>query len=111
MRLLSARTDVFTVGQTVLRAGNTVNPLIVLANYVFDTLPQDVYQFRGNTMFEGRITTGTNLTSTTALDEEERCKALLSNMDNLWSYQPLDPEMPVFPVRRGWHSGVHARAG
>jgi hypothetical protein len=35
--------DVFVV-QITLNASSLANPLVILANYVFDTLPHDVYQ-------------------------------------------------------------------
>lgn len=37
----------------VLEAGEGMGPLIVLANYVFDTLPQDLFRVEGGRLLEG----------------------------------------------------------
>lgn len=40
----------------VLRAGDLKNPLILFANYTFDSLPQDTFYVNNGTLFEGLIT-------------------------------------------------------
>lgn len=40
----------------ILRAGNLKNPLILFANYTFDSLPQDTFYVNKGELFEGLIT-------------------------------------------------------
>jgi tetratricopeptide (TPR) repeat protein len=40
----------------VLKAGNLKNPLILFANYTFDSLPQDTFYVNDGELFEGLIT-------------------------------------------------------
>jgi SAM-dependent methyltransferase len=43
-------------GKTIV-PDNLANPLIVIANYVFDGIPQDAFHARGGYLFEGLVTT------------------------------------------------------
>ncbi|MBK9124345.1 MAG: SAM-dependent methyltransferase [Chloroflexi bacterium] len=38
-----------------LNPGELANPLVVLANYFFDSLPQDTFALKGGTFYEGRV--------------------------------------------------------
>lgn len=40
----------------ILRAGNRMNPLILFANYTFDSLPQDTFYVTKGKLYEGLIT-------------------------------------------------------
>jgi len=41
--------------QTQLTAGSLKNPIVVIANYVFDSLPQDVFRFENGQIFESLV--------------------------------------------------------
>lgn len=45
-----------TQSGAVLTAGSLTNPLIVIANYVLDTIPQDLFWIQAGQLFESRVT-------------------------------------------------------
>jgi tetratricopeptide (TPR) repeat protein len=68
----------------VLSAGTLRNPLVVLANYVFDGLPQDAFAARGGRLHE--------LLPTLTLPEEEADldePTILQRLDLAWEERPL----------------------
>ncbi len=74
--------------------GEVRNPLIVIANYVFDSLPQDAFAVRGGRIFE-------LLPVLTAPDEEEDLAepTILQRLEVTWEERPVetsyygDPEL------------------
>ncbi|SHO49174.1 SAM-dependent methyltransferase, MidA family [Anaerocolumna xylanovorans DSM 12503] len=68
----------------VLRAGNLRNPLILFANYTFDTLPQDTFYVNKGTLFEGLIT----VTSGSGQPDSED-KSILAGLDYYYTDRPL----------------------
>ncbi len=78
-----------------LTRGSVKNPLVLVCNYVFDTLPTDVYQFRGCDAYEGWIATGSNMSHASA--DEASVDAVKPSMDDSqWSYKKIDRSTPVF---------------
>jgi len=45
-----------TNAQKVLRGGELANPMLVLANYLFDSIPQDCFSVGGGTLYENLVT-------------------------------------------------------
>lgn len=64
----------------VLKEGNLKNPLILFANYTFDSLPQDTFYVNNGELFEGLIT----LTSQGSQVETED-KSILSGLDYFYT--------------------------
>jgi len=60
----------------VLREGNLKNPLILFANYTFDSLPQDTFYVNKGELFEGLITITSKVTQ---VDSED--KSILAGLD------------------------------
>ncbi|MBU3145311.1 tetratricopeptide repeat protein [Clostridium sp. CF012] len=60
----------------ILAPGNLKNPLILIANYTFDSLPQDTFYVNKGEIFEGLIT----ITSTDDLASSED-KSILAGLD------------------------------
>ncbi|MBV9281594.1 MAG: hypothetical protein JOZ41_16055, partial [Chloroflexi bacterium] len=44
----------------VLAPGTVANPLVVLANYVFDTIRQDIFSVKGGELYEARVSVGSS---------------------------------------------------
>ena len=73
----------------VLAPGTVANPLVVVANYLFDTLPADAFQFRkGAGLCEGLVTIATNKKEDEAnsLDPE-----ILNRFKATYEWNPVDP--------------------
>ncbi|MDD3173500.1 MAG: tetratricopeptide repeat protein [Herbinix sp.] len=60
----------------VLSVGNLKNPLILFANYTFDSLPQDTFYVNKEELFEGLITITSKVTQ---IDPED--KSILAGLD------------------------------
>ena len=60
----------------VLAKGNLKNPLILIANYTFDSLPQDTFYVNKGELFEGLITVTSPETKVDPLD-----KSILAGLD------------------------------
>jgi len=69
----------------VLRQGNLKNPLILFANYTFDSLPQDTFYVKNGELFEGLITITSKATQ---VDPED--KSILAGLD----YYYTDNQIP-----------------
>jgi hypothetical protein len=78
-----ARFDATALGDAI---GEIRNPLIVIANYVFDSLPQDAFAVRGGRLFE-------LLPVLTAPEEEEDLAepTILQRLEVTWEERPVDP--------------------
>lgn len=70
----------------VLRAGSCRNPLVVVANYLFDTLYHDIFQVEGGELREGLVSTGSKMAETDPLEPE-----IIQRLDNLYRYLPISP--------------------
>lgn len=71
-------------GQT-LAAGQIANPIIVLANYLFDSLPHDAYRIQDGRLHECLV----GLRSSAA--EPDSAKIELDQVDPVYDYRPIDP--------------------
>ncbi len=67
----------------VLAAGTLANPLAVIANYVFDGIPQDCFTVRGGHLYESLVTL-TSQQKEGDLDDPE----LLSRLELSWKHRP-----------------------
>lgn len=68
---------------TVLTPENLGNPLIVLANYFFDSIPHDAFRVRGGALEECQVAVGRPVA------------ALPERLSLRLSYKPLDPLRPA----------------
>lgn len=69
----------------VLRAGNLKNPLILFANYTFDSLPQDTFYVNKGKLFEGLVT----ITSKgEQIDSED--KSILAGLDYYYTDRQIE---------------------
>ncbi|OOM81403.1 hypothetical protein [Clostridium sp. BL-8] len=71
-------------GET-LSSGKMKNPLILFANYTFDSLPQDTFYVNSGELFEGLIT----VTSPQEKDDPED-KSILSGLDYYYSDKKIE---------------------
>ncbi len=69
----------------VLRRGSLKNPLILFANYTFDSLPQDTFYVGNGELCEGLIT----LTSTGETPDPED-NSILAGLDYYYTDKPVD---------------------
>lgn len=68
----------------------TINPLIVISNYFFDTIPQDIFHIKNKQLYEGKISLKSNAD---AKDAVEIAKSLEINFSyapikNIYNYYP-----------------------
>jgi len=68
----------------VLSAGNLKNPLILFANYTFDSLPQDTFYVDNGELYEGLITITSNGEQ---VDSED--KSILAGLDYDYTDKPI----------------------
>lgn len=68
-----------------LTAENVVNPIVIIANYFFDTIPQDFFRVHNGILEEGRITLSThNDTFANSQDPD-----VINHLKFHYSYHPL----------------------
>jgi tetratricopeptide (TPR) repeat protein len=71
--------------QTVITPGFCKNPVIILANYLFDTLYHDIFQVDHGELKEGLVSTGSKYPEEPdPLDPE-----IINRLDNHYSYVPI----------------------
>ena len=69
----------------VLSAGTSVNPVCIVANYLFDTLYHDIFQVKDGTLHEGLVSTGSkNPTEPDPLEPD-----IIGRLDNIYEYHPI----------------------
>lgn len=69
----------------VLKKGNVKNPLILFANYTFDSLPQDSFYVNNGELYEGLITI---TTSDSPIDTSDN--SILANLDYSYTDRKID---------------------
>mmetsp|Transcript_30001 Transcript_30001/g.95877 ORF Transcript_30001/g.95877 Transcript_30001/m.95877 type:complete len:629 (-) Transcript_30001:233-2119(-) len=70
---------------TVLGTGSCVNPICVVANYLFDTLCHDIFQVDGGVLKEGLVSVGSK-----AAEEKDPLEPdIIQRFDNLYKYVPI----------------------
>lgn len=70
----------------VLKPGSCVNPVITVANYVFDTVVQDLFRVRSGVLEAGRISLLTTAPTSVADDDPAHLAVLQTKFD----YAPVD---------------------
>lgn len=71
---------------TVIGPGSCKNPLIIVANYLFDTLYHDIFQVDHGQLKEGLVSTGSkNSEETDPLNPD-----IIQRLDNHYRYEPID---------------------
>jgi hypothetical protein len=74
----------------ILSTETVINPLILICNYFFDTIPQDLFRFKNGMLEEGRIA----LTVNNAAEEEIASlnPSLINKLSYQYSYHPFTDE-------------------
>lgn len=80
-------TMALTCSGTVLAPGTVVNPLVAVANYVFDSLPQDAFYVRAGALYERRV-----LLSTERPDPDLTDPSLVERIDVSCAHQPVSAD-------------------
>ncbi|TDH71062.1 hypothetical protein CCR75_002801 [Bremia lactucae] len=70
----------------VICSGELTNPLCLIANYLFDTLYHDLFQFDGGILKEGLISVG----SKRAEESDPLDSEIIKRLDNHFKYQQID---------------------
>ncbi|KAK8813303.1 hypothetical protein WA158_002895 [Blastocystis sp. Blastoise] len=64
--------------------GEIKNPLYIIANYLFDSLKQDVFLFENNNVYRGMLTLSSNQNETIPVKSD-----VIPRLQYTWSYQPV----------------------
>lgn len=73
-----------------------VNPIILIGNYFFDTIPQDLFSIKNGKLHEGRVT----LKTRTSDQADESVQSIIKSMECYYDYVPIenvDKYYPDFP--------------
>jgi hypothetical protein len=76
---------VYPEGQRPIVAGSTLNPIVVLANYFFDSIPTDLIRVGEGTAWRAHLTT----TAPTAL-EPRPDPSVISDLEHTWTWREYD---------------------
>mmetsp|Transcript_33340 Transcript_33340/g.48306 ORF Transcript_33340/g.48306 Transcript_33340/m.48306 type:complete len:501 (+) Transcript_33340:378-1880(+) len=69
--------------QIILKPGSSVNPVVIIANYLFDSLCHDVFQIAGGVLYAGRVSAGSQINeSANPLNPD-----IISRMDNIFKFE------------------------
>lgn len=71
----------------VLEKGSCVNPICIVANYLFDTLYHDIFQVDGGELKEGLVSTGSKRKEEPDPLEPD----IINRLSNLYKYVPISP--------------------
>jgi tetratricopeptide (TPR) repeat protein len=72
------------------------NPMVILGNYFFDTIPHDIFRVKDKVLEEGQVTLSMERTEETeklALDDP----AVIPHLKYTINYVPVDPKTPYYP--------------
>lgn len=69
---------------TVLRQGSCANPIIIVANYLFDTLYHDIFQVEAGELKEGLVSVG----SKHSYEPDPLHPDIIGRLENLYKYVP-----------------------
>ena len=92
----------------VLSAGSCKNPIVVVANYLFDTLYHDIFQIDGGVLKEGLISVG----SKQSVEPDPLDPEIIQRLENHYRYVDIDPgyyqdeegdEKPIRRVLKWYH--------
>ncbi len=70
-----------------------INPLILICNYFFDTIPQDIFCFKDGHLEEGRITLFVEGAESASSDP-----SVINRLKYRYSYQPIPHSKPYYEV-------------
>lgn len=70
----------------VIEAGSCVNPICIVANYLFDTLYHDIFQVDRGQLKEGLVSTG----SSNSIEPDPLEPDIIQRLDNRYKYIPID---------------------
>lgn len=70
----------------VLKPQSLVNPLCIVANYLFDTLYHDIFQVDGGVLKEGLVSVGSKQKEDDPLNPE-----IIKRLKNVYRYDPITP--------------------
>lgn len=90
---------------TLLHSGETISatnprsPLVVIANYVFDSIPQDAFKVAGGQLFETLVTL-----STPQKEQDSSNPEILSRMEISFDQNPVNGE---YYAERDWNRLLH----
>ncbi|GEM_PF-2988099 len=73
---------------------STVNPVVLICTYFFDTIPQDLFRVNGNRLEEGRISVSVPEGSTSELDPD-----WISTLKESYAFHPIDDVSKYYPLR------------
>lgn len=68
------------------------NPCLLIANYFFDTIPQDVFKIRQGKLYEGRVTLEVAEEKDKENDNKQLDPTIISTLKATWDYSLLTPE-------------------
>jgi tetratricopeptide (TPR) repeat protein len=71
----------------VLDVSSCVNPIVIVANYLFDTLYHDIFQVDKGELKEGLVSVG----SKHAFEPDPLHPDIINRLDNLYSYNTISP--------------------
>lgn len=80
-------------GNKILSKENLINPVILICNYFFDTIPQDLFRVKDGRLEEGRITLFVEDEKLTAADP-----AVINRLQYRYSYHPLSPSQTYYEI-------------
>ncbi len=89
-----------TENQQTLSAETLKNPLVVMANYVFDSIEQDAFRVENDTLYESLITLYTEQPETNPHDP-----AILSRLKVRFDYLPTTPD--YYPDNPAYNHILH----
>jgi len=69
---------------------NTVNPVVLICNYFFDTIPQDLFRIEKNQLQEGKVILSTTRMSIEDVDIED--PSIISELEIGYLYEPIEAE-------------------
>jgi hypothetical protein len=82
--------------QTTISADSCKNPVIILANYLFDTLYHDIFQVDHGQLKEGLVSTG----SKHAEEPDPLEPDIINRLDNHYNYLPIQADT-YYPAEEG----------
>ena len=88
----------FTPNSASSSAANNNNPLIVVANYLFDTLCHDIFQIHQGVLKEGLISVGSKQNE----DSDTLNPDIINRLDNLYEYKEIQEPMKYYKNVEGF---------
>lgn len=79
--------------KTILQAGSVKNPMLVVANYIFDTVVHDIFRVENGQLHESLLTLKAK-----ADNVEDRMPVKLENLESSFTHQPIKPSYYQDPI-------------